>query len=142
MTGERLPSVDIGFTLAEQLLSNRDTLHELRAGGKDKETILQNIVSKLDHDIVAQSFFLETLVQNIAVEGEFDVTNRRDRALAILTDTAKDGRVRVTKVMEPLVKSRSATVYRAYIEAVRQQTKENDPISGSIDTLLDLGSAL
>jgi len=141
MTAERPLAMNKGAQLAEQLLNNRDTLRILSAGGPKKEEILKDIVYKLGYDVVSQANFLIMLFESMTTEGDFDVTNRRDGALAILTDT-RDGNVRITPVMKILVRNESAPVYSAYLNAVRKQTKENDPISGSIDTLLDAGSAL
>ena len=141
MTGERLTGIDQGILLAERMLDNGEVLRTLIAGGHSKGAILQQVVSDLKHDPVGQACFLRTLFRSLASEGDLKVTNRRDTALAILTDNLNE-EVRLTQVMTPLVEANPTIVHDAYIEALQQQTRENDPFSGSVDALLAVGKAI
>lgn len=141
MTGERHTNIDRGTLLAESMLGNGEVVRKLIAGGQDKEDILQQIVSDLGEDPVGQACFLKILFQNLGREGKLEVTNRRDAALAILTDVTNDG-VRLTATIAPLVETNRAVVINAYMQAVRQQTEGNDPYAGSINALLEVGKAM
>lgn len=142
MPGERLAGIDNGVQLAESMLSIKSVFDGLIAGGQTKENILQERVSYLEKDTSIQASFLRTLFQSLGKEGTVEITNRRDAALEILTDTAKDGEVRLTQAIAPIVKNNLTVVYKAYIAAVKQQTEDNDPISGSIYALLETGKAI
>ncbi len=139
MGGERLATVDQGALLAESL-GDRGILRTLLAGGREKEAISQLVVSRLEHDPIGQTSFLRTLFENLANEGKLEITNRRDAALAILTEVSGD-EVHLTKVMTPLVIANSTVVCDAYIDAVQQQTGESD-IFSAIDALLQVGKAI
>ena len=142
MGTERLSGIDRGTLLAEHMLGSRKTLRALLAGGPSKDIVLQEITATLEKDPVGQACFLRIIFSNLAREGGLEVTNRRDRALAILTDTAEDGTVRLNETLTPFVQSNAPLVYEAYINGIQQQKRENDPFSGSINTLLDVGKAI
>ena len=142
MGTERLSGVDQGTLLAERMLGSRETLRALLAGGPSKDIVLQKITATLEKDPVGQACFLRIIFSNLAKEGGLEVTNRRDGYLAILTDTTEEGDVLLTEAITPLVTANPEVVFDAYLEAVTQQTKENDPFSGSIDTLFEAGKAI
>lgn len=143
MAGERLIGiVDRGTLLAESIIDNTKVLHTLIADGQNKDTFLKQVVSKLGNGSTVQACFLRTIFQNIAKEGDLKVTNRRDTAMAILTDTSSSGEVSLNVAIAPLVKDNSTVVYDAYIEAVQEQTRDNDVFSGSVDALLEVGKAI
>lgn len=127
--------------LAEPQLNSQSILLGLIAGGQEKEEVLQKIVFYLESNPYIQASFLKTLFQCLGEEGDSKITNRRDAALEILTDT-KDGEIRLTQAITPIVKNNLTVVYEAYIAAVEQQTEDNDPISGSIFALLKAGKAI
>lgn len=132
MAGEKLTGIDQGTLLAERMLGSGEVLRGLIAGGQDKEVILRQVVSDLGNDPVGQAIFLRILLRNISMEGDATVTDRRDGARAVLTDAT----------ITPLVEANRAVVIDAYIEAVQQQTRDNDLFSGSVDALLEVGKAL
>lgn len=143
MAGERLTSiVNQGTLLAERMLDNTKVLNALIAGGQNKDTILKRVVAKLGNYPAMQACFLRTIFQNIAKEGEVEVTNRRDTAMAILTDASSSSEISLNAVIVPLVKDNSAVVHDAYIKAVQEQTRDNDAFSGSVGALLEVGKAI
>lgn len=142
MVREKLAVIDQGTFLAESMLGNGSALRILIAGGQNKNAVLTEVVARLENDSMGQASFLRTIFQNIGKEGDIKVTNRRDAAVAILTDSSLDGEVHLNAVIAPLIKDNSVVARASYIEAVQEQTGENDPFSGSIDALLEVGKAI
>jgi len=141
-----IPGVNNGedFFSAETILGDPAILTILNkytgGSGKDaipeKDAILEEIVSQLNNHPESQESFIIDLFDDLAREGEGEEewvqTNRRDGACEILTSQA----------MEPIIKGNSTVVSYAYLEAISLQDRKNDPFSGSIDTLLEVGKAI
>jgi len=121
-------------TLAETVLGNPDILSGLNLdiGDGDKDTILERIVFQLEANLENQKPFINSLFEELAIEGKWNQTNKRDGAFTILTDQA----------MTPIIEANASFVANAYLEAISLQTYKNDPFSGSIDVLLETGKEI
>lgn len=140
MGRETQTTVDQGSLLTEQQLNKEEYLDSLLKGESSKNVILRPGVSTLSKDPFLQRTFLLTMIKNIGREGEGEISKRRSRTMAILIES--DNEIQLSKSIIPLVCAREPIVYFSYIQEVRQQTNANDPLSGSIAALLDLGKAI
>ncbi|MBI4252694.1 hypothetical protein HY623_00720 [Candidatus Uhrbacteria bacterium] len=118
--------------LTNRIFGEQKTLDALLKGGEKKEAIVAQLVSELRDDFPGQEDFVKDLSQMLAIEGDDGVTNRRDGALAVLTDFA----------FFDIIENQTAVAYQAYLDAVKQQDKDNNPFSGSIDALLEAGKII
>ncbi len=130
-----------GTRLANNILNNEIIQNGLFTEGKSKNLILKHIASKLDDCPGMQPDFIRTIFMNLAEEGSPEITNRRDAAFEVITDN-ESIRSRLNEIMTPIIKSNQTTVFSAYIDALHQQTANNDPYAGSIYTLLEITKAI
>jgi|GEM_PF-3862493 len=122
-----------GANLLEQILGNKSLMLTMLTGSeKDKDAVMHASMQAVINISEAQQAFLKALIATLAREGYEDETDRRDAAIEIVrTPAAVD-----------LLPSNQAVIFDAYLEALNQQTKENDPYSGSINSLLEAGVVL
>lgn len=119
--------------LLEQILGDETMQDTLLTGEeKDKARIVENVCKKMVSEPTVQSAFLKMLIGTFSKENDDRDTDRRDSAYEVLNQPA---------IMD-LLPDNSTVVFDSYLEAINQQTKDNDPFSGSIGSLLDAGKIL
>lgn len=96
------------------------------------EAYIKQIIGQKEGRPEEEKTFIASLFAFMAVEGDGYVTNMRDAAFTILAHSQ----------FQSILKSNPGIVLRIYIQSIRKQSSENDPYSGSIDTLLDAGKVI
>ena len=129
MTGE-MEALKLGISVFEQIITN-PSLMDIMISGKEKDqtarvgVIVRSIVNQPE----AQKVFLKKIIETLSQEGESDQTDRRDAVLGVL----------MTPVIVDILPGNQIVIFDGYLEALGCQTKDNDPYSGSVQSLLDAG---
>lgn len=130
MAEKKQETTERASVLVEQILGDDKKLATLVTGtDKDRAAIAVSAVTSTGDDGAVQEAFLTSLVRALAVEGDANETDRRDAAVELLKCAA----------LVDILSRHSEALFDAYCEAINNQTKENDPYAGSINSLLDAG---
>lgn len=133
MDEKKQEATDSASALVEQILGNEEKLKMLVMGADtDRAAIAVSAIISTGDDVAVQKAFLTSLIRLLGIEGKANETDRRDAAVELL---------KCAPVMD-IFSRHSGALFDAYLEAVSNQTKENDPFVGSINSLLEVGIAL
>jgi hypothetical protein len=127
------PRLDIPRNSAEEVFYNPELVTVLVVGKpSDRKGICESISFQLKTAPECQVPFIGALFNYLGDEGDWHQTNRRDAALAVLSDSS----------FKPILRENTKALADAYLKAVSRQGVSNDPFCGAIDSLLEASKIL
>ncbi|MEK7122388.1 MAG: hypothetical protein AAB855_00870, partial [Patescibacteria group bacterium] len=123
----------LGNSLFEKIVGDSSWMDTMISGKEEHRAAILNVaIRSIVHLPEVQQAFLKKMIEVLSQEGEHDETDRRDAALGMMN----------TSTIVDLLPNHQEALFSSYLEGLGRQTKNNDPYSGSIRSLLEAGILL